>query len=400
MMSSAHTDAGLDRLADNENTARVGADLRAARERLGWALEDVAEGLRIRRPYLEALEDGRVSALPGSAYAVGFLRTYASSLGLDPDEMARVLKDTGMGSARRTELSFPAPAPERGIPAGAMLLLATLLTIGTYVGWYHLSGEGRLPAEVVAPVPERLAPLAEQAIPLPPQPPPSPPPAAGSAAHIPSAASAAAASTPLASVPVASPPISPAQIAPSSAAAAITPTVPPSVAPAEVQPAAPAAAALSGDEPRLVLHAKSDAWVQVRAKGGPVLLNKILKTGESWPVPAQPGLLLNTGNAGGTELLVDGAPAPPLGPPGSVKRDIVLDPDALKANATAAAQPPGSGSPAAAASPAATPASGGASSASAVPAAAKPVWRPRKPVPSAAAATDRSPANSVSSSPE
>ncbi len=52
---------------------RVGADLRAARERLGWNLEAVAAHLRIRQPYLEALEGGRIGELPGIAYALGFL---------------------------------------------------------------------------------------------------------------------------------------------------------------------------------------------------------------------------------------------------------------------------------------------------------------------------------------
>jgi cytoskeleton protein RodZ len=54
---------------------RVGADLRAARERLAWSIQDIADGLRIRGQYLVALEEGRVDELPGTAYAVGFLRT-------------------------------------------------------------------------------------------------------------------------------------------------------------------------------------------------------------------------------------------------------------------------------------------------------------------------------------
>ena len=51
---------------------RAGAELAAARERLGWTLPDIAAHLRIRLPYLEAIEDGRIADLPGNAYAVGF----------------------------------------------------------------------------------------------------------------------------------------------------------------------------------------------------------------------------------------------------------------------------------------------------------------------------------------
>ena len=144
---------------------RAGADLRAARERLGWPIEDVSAALRIRLPHLEALEEGRIDLLPGNAYAVGFLRTYARALGLDPDEIARRFKAEASEVNRRTELTFPAPMPQRGVPAGAVILLGVVLAIGAYAGWYRLSGEGRLPPETVAPVPERLATLAEQAVP-------------------------------------------------------------------------------------------------------------------------------------------------------------------------------------------------------------------------------------------
>ena len=66
--------------------ARVGEDLREARLTLGASVEDMAEHLRINRRYIHALEEGRVRDLPGSAYAVGFVRSYASALGLDPDQ--------------------------------------------------------------------------------------------------------------------------------------------------------------------------------------------------------------------------------------------------------------------------------------------------------------------------
>ncbi|WP_048862347.1 helix-turn-helix domain-containing protein, partial [Acidisphaera rubrifaciens] len=74
---------------DAGGLARLGADLRTARLRLGWDLADVAAGLRIRLSYLEALERGHAAGLPGIAYAIGFLRTYGAALGLDPDELSR-----------------------------------------------------------------------------------------------------------------------------------------------------------------------------------------------------------------------------------------------------------------------------------------------------------------------
>ena len=81
---------------------------------------------------------------------------------------------------------------------------------------------------------------------------------------------------------------------------------------------------------RIVLRANADAWVQVRDRAGAVLLNRTLHSGETWDVPARPNLLLTTGNAGGTDLLVDGVASPSLGGSGAVRRDLPLDPDLIR----------------------------------------------------------------------
>ena len=168
---------------EGSDAPRAGADLRAARERLCWDLRDVAAMLRIRASYLEGLEAGRFNHLPGNVYALGFLRSYATALGLDAEEVARRFRAEAGDIPRHSELVFPAPVPERGLPAGALILLGLILVGGAYTGWYRLSGEGRLPAETITPVPTRLATLAEQAIPGPGRahpgarlpPPPAPP---------------------------------------------------------------------------------------------------------------------------------------------------------------------------------------------------------------------------------
>lgn len=313
---------------------RVGADLRAARERLGWSIQDIAGELRIRDLYLVALEEGRIETLPGTAYAVGFLRTYAVALGLDPDELTRRFRDEADDVNRKIELVFPAPVPERGVPAGAVVLLGVVLAIGAYVGWYRLSGDGALPPEVVAPVPARLAPLAEQAVP-----PPSPAsPAASTASSAPATVGqvttpggAPAPSTAGVTAPTA--PVSTAAVEPAA-------SVPPSQAAAATTMPALGAVAPAPDQPRIVLGANADAWLLVRDKSGQVLLNRVLHAGETWPVPAMPNLLLTTGNAGGTNIVVDGTVTPSLGSDGAVRRDIPLDPELLKSGKTGALTSP------------------------------------------------------------
>ena len=65
---------------DSASDTGIGALLRASRMRIGEDLRDVAGMLRIRYPYLEAIEEGRFSDLPGQAYAVGFVTLERSKL--------------------------------------------------------------------------------------------------------------------------------------------------------------------------------------------------------------------------------------------------------------------------------------------------------------------------------
>jgi cytoskeleton protein RodZ len=83
----------------------------------------------------------------------------------------------------------------------------------------------------------------------------------------------------------------------------------------------------------VVIRATTEAWIEVRDATGAVVFTKLMEPGEQWVVPHQPGLVLTTGNAGGTELIVDGKPAPSLGGPGMVERDQPLDPGLIKSGA-------------------------------------------------------------------
>jgi cytoskeleton protein RodZ len=324
--------------------------LRAARERLGWALSDVAAMLRIRLSYLEALEDGCLTRLPGNVYAMGFLRSYASALGLDADEVGRRFRAEAGEIERHADLVFPAPMADRGLPAGALILLGLILVGGAYIGWYRLSGEGKLPAETVIPVPARLASLADQALPGPdgrviiPEA-PAQAPAPSPVARQPEDDNQfeprqAAAENPLLLPDPAPPPPPPieemhASIPGATATTAIAMPVTPPMRRAEdasQRPANPNPVDASGDPEasRVLLRFTGDTWVQVKERGGQTLLSRVMKAGETFVVPNRDNLILTTGNAGRVDILVDGTQLPPLGGAGAVRKDVPLDPDQLK----------------------------------------------------------------------
>ncbi len=145
--------------ADSEERARkgVGSLLRATRLRIGEDVQEVSAALRIRRAYLEAIEDGRFNDLPGVTYAIGFVRTYAEHLGLDGDEVVRRFKAEAQGIGANHELVFPSPVQEGRVPGGAILFVALLLAVGAYGGWYYLSSQGKTIADLVPELPERFS---------------------------------------------------------------------------------------------------------------------------------------------------------------------------------------------------------------------------------------------------
>jgi len=82
---------------------------------------------------------------------------------------------------------------------------------------------------------------------------------------------------------------------------------------------------------RIEIRAEAESWVQVTGVDNELLLTRILRPGDVYHVPDQPGLVLMTGNAGGIRITVDGKAAPSLGNNGDVRRNVVLDPERLLA---------------------------------------------------------------------
>ena len=66
-----------------EGALNIGAALRATRQRTGRSLQDLSDTTRIKRAYLEALEEMRLEDLPSRPFTIGYVRAYARALGLD-----------------------------------------------------------------------------------------------------------------------------------------------------------------------------------------------------------------------------------------------------------------------------------------------------------------------------
>ncbi|MBE7619192.1 DUF4115 domain-containing protein [Komagataeibacter sp. FXV2] len=314
----------------------VGQELRARREQLGWSLPDVASWLRIRLPYLEALEEGRAQALPGSAYAIGFLRTYAKALGLAPEPLIQRFKMEMRGAFdRKPDLSFPVPLPEKSLPLGVILLGGIVILVGAYVGWYRMTATPEQPAvSAHTDLPGistqgTASPQIASVLPAPGELPPNPPQPLPQQEQ--NSITALAPSGPPDDSATARPPAGPVEKMGEDRNALAGP-----------HPDAdhPDAAAPATPTDQITLIASAPTWVQVRQQGGGVIYDHTLGSGETWQVPADKhDLVMTVGNAGGLTLNANGVTSPPLGRSGEVRHNIVLSAQAISSGTITQATP-------------------------------------------------------------
>lgn len=137
--------------------ASVGEELAAARQAKGLTLEAVSDATRIRPDYIEAIEQMDPRRLPHGPYAAGFVRSYATFLGLDADAAVERFRRE-MSPRERA----PSPAAVRAahverkpLPVRPILWTGAAILVG-FLMWQGLKPGPNESAEAVPAVPEAL----------------------------------------------------------------------------------------------------------------------------------------------------------------------------------------------------------------------------------------------------
>jgi cytoskeleton protein RodZ len=316
---------------ENQTDLPVGEILRRTREYYNQSLEYVESILRIRAAQLQALEEGKIDQLPGRAYAIGFVRTYSEYLGLDGEKMVTLFKaQSGNQGRPRPDRNYPVPASESKGPNSFVvvtsLLGVALLVIAIYT--FSSAPDNRPMGKLDIPqVPEdmRAESLAsEKPAQLAEVPPPvigplpagvTPQEAAAQALAQKKQAEALANGTEDSATTAAQADADPALAAASADANA------------DAAPVATNALSIGGDTATspLKVNIVETSWVEIRDGQGNAVLSRVLKPGDSFVVPANvPGLVMDTGNIGGVEFVLNGKTLAPMGVSGDVRRRISL----------------------------------------------------------------------------
>lgn len=248
-----------------------GGKLRQAREGRGISLRQIAASTKISVAALEALERNDISKLPGGIFSRSFVKSYASEVGLDPDQTVREFLErfgeepppdrTPVVQIPPEEIAFEAQKQRAArifvIAVAVMLLVAAVLV------YVLLRNRPRTEAGAEA-----------------------------SAARM---------------VTEASPPASG-----TSASDAVAGAAAPAAAP--VQAAVPA----SGGPMRLELHPTAACWISVDVDGTKVV-SRMMQPGERETLTVRSDAVITVGDAAAFAFTIDGRAGRSLGGAGEVK---------------------------------------------------------------------------------
>jgi cytoskeleton protein RodZ len=332
---------------------RIGAFLADHRRTRGEDLVDIAAYLKIKPAYLQAIEAGDHSAIPGNTYALGFIRSYADYLGLDTDAIVGEARFAlaKLNTQKASNVESIKPKGDSRRPTLQIVAISAAVAIAMIAVWQvRENGEllprnlAELPAEIGENVIAYVDPDGEIF---------GAEDSAGSTARRQSTPSAALlpdtasdidavklavrndaepdrepepeevltridASSAIAAEPSAGGQIASGEEAAESASSAVE-----LLAALQARESGERRPAFGGSQDvadaRVVLVATEESWVQIRSTSRDYVRTRTLLAGERLAMPDRDDLSLWTGNAGGLQIIVDGET---LGPPGA-RREVI-----------------------------------------------------------------------------
>lgn len=152
---------------------RAGQRLAQARMDLGWSIEQAAERIKVRPEFVAALEAMNIKLLPGKAYAIAYLRSYAAVLGLPVDEVVNQFRrESALTREDATpQIHNPMSKPARERPWLAALALG--IVAAGFIGWRAITDTAEKDTQTAAADGAQIAAPAQPARPVAPEADPS-----------------------------------------------------------------------------------------------------------------------------------------------------------------------------------------------------------------------------------
>lgn len=307
-----HSRAIPDGAEEGANADSLGAAFQSARQRQKVTIEQIAEDLKIPNKHIRALERGDLETLPAIPYVLGFVRSYAHYLKMDAVQCMRRFKEELPAGCEITTHSLPEARAEVRMPQGSMIILAVMMAIGIYGGWYALVRDDRMINGVSSLTDGLIKPTLVSN--------------GRKDANENAATETSAALGQDATVGRPAIQYSPQKVKPTAESEGTEVAI-------DQKETSRIAALLAGvEEPivvradsRIVLNARSMAWIRMEDSENRTLMERYLVSGERYYVPDKPGLILSVRDAGAFEVIIDGQSIGFLGEAGQPLPTVSLD---------------------------------------------------------------------------
>ena len=123
----------------SENVEDIGGLFVDARVKKGLTQEDVSKILKVRVSAIKQTDRGEQIQSLGSAYSLGFLRSYAKLVDLEPDNIIKNYKSINVERNTKFDYNFPGVIKEKKSLFPVIALFTFLFALVTYSSWYYLS---------------------------------------------------------------------------------------------------------------------------------------------------------------------------------------------------------------------------------------------------------------------
>lgn len=263
---------------------KIGNVLRDAREANGSSLDDISALLKIRSDHLQALENDDFERLPGSVYAIGFIRTYATHLGLNASELIERYK----AAVAVPHLEDQGPNPQTDVEpiSGALkIAIGVMAVFAVYILWLIAGGAGD---DKNTRITANSSPQSARAVQT-----ESPPRVPAAPKSQPQAAPETQAQSPAATNAIAAEDVPPVNAQGEEAALEVA-----NIAPLAT-PRAPV------EEAKIEIRASRRTWMRIESASGQVLFSSIIRQGDGFSLDSANGYTLATRDAGALEFYVN-----------------------------------------------------------------------------------------------
>ena len=123
----------------SENVEDIGALFVDARVKKGLTQEDVSRILKVRISAVKQADRSEEIQSLGSAYSLGFLRSYAKLVDLEPDDIIKNYKLINREKNIKFDYNFPGVIKEKKSFFPVIALFTFLFSLVVYSSWYYLN---------------------------------------------------------------------------------------------------------------------------------------------------------------------------------------------------------------------------------------------------------------------